>query len=146
MQTTRVTPSAQAPVLNQGTDRRAAGGSERVPAAWCSWLPLRGSAPISSIASCTKQWPRRRRRKCCPLCHRPYWSTRGSGRRLKRSYTRPPCRPSQRPGREFHLLIAPVIAGGGEPNLQDRASLKLELLDEGRFGTGRMHLRYGAKS
>jgi dihydrofolate reductase len=46
---------------------------------------------------------------------------------------------------EYHLLIAPVIAGGGNPCLPDNVRVKLELLDERRFDHGIVHVRYQAK-
>lgn len=46
---------------------------------------------------------------------------------------------------EYHLLIAPVIAGGGTPYLPDKVAVKLELLDEHRFDNGLIHVRYRAK-
>jgi len=47
---------------------------------------------------------------------------------------------------EYHLLIAPIIAGGGNPYLPGKVPVKLELLDERRFGNGLVHVRYRAKS
>ena len=47
---------------------------------------------------------------------------------------------------EYHLLIAPIIAGGGNPYLPGKVSVKLELLDERRFDNGLIYLRYRAKS
>jgi len=47
---------------------------------------------------------------------------------------------------EYHLLIAPIIAGGGNPYLPDNVRVKLELLDERRFNNGLVHVRYRAKS
>jgi dihydrofolate reductase len=47
---------------------------------------------------------------------------------------------------EYHLLIAPIIAGGGNPYLPGKVSVKLELLDERRFDNGLVHVRYRAKS
>ena len=47
---------------------------------------------------------------------------------------------------EYHLLIAPIIAGGGNPYLPGKVSVKLELLDERRFDNGIVHVRYRAKS
>lgn len=43
---------------------------------------------------------------------------------------------------EYHLFISPIIVGGGNPFLPDGVRLKLELLDERRFGNGVIHLRY----
>ena len=47
---------------------------------------------------------------------------------------------------EFHLLIAPIIAGGGNPYLPGEVSVKLELLDERRFNNGLVYVRYRARS
>jgi dihydrofolate reductase len=47
---------------------------------------------------------------------------------------------------EYHLLVAPVIAGGGNPYLPGDVAVKLELLDERRFDNGLVSLRYQAKS
>jgi riboflavin biosynthesis pyrimidine reductase len=47
---------------------------------------------------------------------------------------------------EYHLLIAPIIAGGGNPFLPGQVSVKLELLDERRFDNGLVYVRYRAKS
>ena len=43
---------------------------------------------------------------------------------------------------ECHLLLSPVIVGGGTKALPDGARLQLELLDERRFGNGVLHLHY----
>jgi dihydrofolate reductase len=43
---------------------------------------------------------------------------------------------------ECHLFVAPIIVGGGKQSLPDNVRLKLELLDERRFGDGMVHLRY----
>ena len=47
---------------------------------------------------------------------------------------------------EYNLLIAPVIAGGGNPYLPGEVRVKLELFDERRFDNGLIHVRYRAKS
>jgi dihydrofolate reductase len=47
---------------------------------------------------------------------------------------------------EYHLLVAPVIAGGGNPYLPDKVAVKLELLDERRFDNGLVYLQYRATS
>ena len=47
---------------------------------------------------------------------------------------------------EYNLLIAPIIAGSGNPYLPGKVRLKLELLDERRFANGLVHVRYRAKS
>ena len=43
---------------------------------------------------------------------------------------------------EYHLIVWPVVVGGGKRFLPDRARLQLELLDERRFGNGAVYLRY----
>jgi dihydrofolate reductase len=43
---------------------------------------------------------------------------------------------------EVHLLVWPVVVGGGTRFLPDRVRLQLELLDERRFGNGVVYLRY----
>jgi dihydrofolate reductase len=43
---------------------------------------------------------------------------------------------------EHHLLVAPIVVGGGKQCLPDNVRLKLELLDERRFGNGSVHLHY----
>jgi dihydrofolate reductase len=47
---------------------------------------------------------------------------------------------------EYNLLIAPVIAGSGNPYLPGKVRVKLELVDERRFDNGLVHVRYRAKS
>jgi len=44
---------------------------------------------------------------------------------------------------ECHLLVHPVILGGGKPALPSGIRAKLELLDERRLTNGVMYLRYG---
>ena len=44
-----------------------------------------------------------------------------------------------------HLLLSPVIVGGGKPALPDGVRLDLELVDERRFGNGVVHLAYRAR-
>jgi dihydrofolate reductase len=46
---------------------------------------------------------------------------------------------------EFNLLISPIIVGGGNPYLPAKVLVKLELLDERRFGNGTVHVHYRAK-
>jgi dihydrofolate reductase len=46
---------------------------------------------------------------------------------------------------ECHLVIAPVIIGGGKRALPDAVRVQLELLDERRFKNGAVHLRYGSR-
>lgn len=43
---------------------------------------------------------------------------------------------------ECHLFVTPILVGGGKRALPDDVLLKLELLDERRFGNGTVHLRY----
>ena len=43
---------------------------------------------------------------------------------------------------ECHLLLAPIVVGGGKRFLPDDVRLPLELLDERRFGNGTVYLRY----
>jgi dihydrofolate reductase len=47
---------------------------------------------------------------------------------------------------ECHLFVAPIVVGGGKPALPKDVRVKLELLDERRFGNGMIYLRYGAKT
>jgi dihydrofolate reductase len=44
---------------------------------------------------------------------------------------------------ECHLVLAPVLVGGGKRALPDGVRLDLELLDERRFESGMVYLRYG---
>ncbi|HEU5304624.1 MAG TPA: dihydrofolate reductase family protein [Gemmatimonadales bacterium] len=43
---------------------------------------------------------------------------------------------------ECHLFIAPMVVGGGTSSLPADVRLTLELLDERRFASGMVHLRY----
>jgi dihydrofolate reductase len=43
---------------------------------------------------------------------------------------------------ELHLLLVPVVVGGGKRALPEGVRLSLELLDERRFGNGTVYLRY----
>ena len=43
---------------------------------------------------------------------------------------------------ECHLFLIPIIVGGGKPSLPDNVRLELELLEERRFGSGVVFLRY----
>jgi dihydrofolate reductase len=43
---------------------------------------------------------------------------------------------------EFHVFAAPFIVGGGTRSLPDDVHVRLELLDERRFGNGVVHLHY----
>jgi dihydrofolate reductase len=44
---------------------------------------------------------------------------------------------------ELHLLLGPVIVGGGKRALPEDVRLDLELMDERRFGNGVVYLRHG---
>jgi len=46
---------------------------------------------------------------------------------------------------ECHLLIAPVLVGGGKRSLPDGVHLKLELLEQRRFGNGMVLLSLAAR-
>jgi dihydrofolate reductase len=46
---------------------------------------------------------------------------------------------------ECHLFLLPVIVGGGKQCLPDNVRLELELLQERRFGSGVVFLRYRAR-
>jgi dihydrofolate reductase len=43
---------------------------------------------------------------------------------------------------EIHLLLSPIIVGGGKPALPDGVRLQLALLTERRFANGTAHLHY----
>jgi dihydrofolate reductase len=43
---------------------------------------------------------------------------------------------------ECHLFVVPMVVGGGKRSLPDNVRLKLELLDERRFGNGVVYLEY----
>jgi dihydrofolate reductase len=45
---------------------------------------------------------------------------------------------------EYHLIVAPVVAGGGTRFFPDGLRVELELLDERRFANGVVFLRYRA--
>jgi dihydrofolate reductase len=44
---------------------------------------------------------------------------------------------------ECHLLLTPIIVGGGKPALPDNVRAQLQLLGEHRFDSGVVHLHYG---
>ena len=46
---------------------------------------------------------------------------------------------------EIHLFLHPVIVGAGKPALPSGARVGLELLDEGRFASGVVHLHYRSR-
>jgi len=43
---------------------------------------------------------------------------------------------------ELHLFVAPMVVGGGKRSLPYNVRLKLDLLDERRFGSGMVYLNY----
>jgi dihydrofolate reductase len=43
---------------------------------------------------------------------------------------------------EYHLIVAPIVVGGGNASLPGDLRVPLELLDERRFGNGMVHLHY----
>ena len=43
---------------------------------------------------------------------------------------------------ELQLFVTPIVVGGGKHSLPDDVRLKLELLDERRFGNGVVYLHY----
>jgi dihydrofolate reductase len=43
---------------------------------------------------------------------------------------------------ECQLVLAPIVVGGGTQSLPDNVRIRLELLDERRFGNGMVFLRY----
>jgi dihydrofolate reductase len=47
---------------------------------------------------------------------------------------------------EYHLFLTPILVGGGNQSLPNNVRLKLELLDERRFGNGVVHLHYSTKT
>ena len=47
---------------------------------------------------------------------------------------------------ELHLILTPIIVGGGKPALPDNARIRLELLDERRFKGGTVYLRYSLRA
>jgi dihydrofolate reductase len=47
---------------------------------------------------------------------------------------------------ECQLFVTPIVVGGGKQSLPDGVRLQLELLDERRFGSGVVYLRYRTKS
>jgi dihydrofolate reductase len=47
---------------------------------------------------------------------------------------------------ELQLFLVPIVVGGGNQALPDHVRLKLELLDERRFGNGLVHLRYATRT
>jgi dihydrofolate reductase len=47
---------------------------------------------------------------------------------------------------ECHLFVAPIVVGGGKQSLPNNVCLKLELVDERRFGNGMVHLHYRTRA
>ncbi len=47
---------------------------------------------------------------------------------------------------EYHLLVAPIILGGGKPVLPGNVRVTLELVDERGFDNGTVYLRYRART
>jgi dihydrofolate reductase len=47
---------------------------------------------------------------------------------------------------ECHLFVAPMVVGGGKRSLPNDVRLKLELLDERRFGNGMVYLHYRTRT
>jgi dihydrofolate reductase len=47
---------------------------------------------------------------------------------------------------EYHLLMSPIVVGGGTHFLPGGVRVELELLDERRFANGVVHLHYRARS
>jgi dihydrofolate reductase len=47
---------------------------------------------------------------------------------------------------EYHLFVHPIVVGGGNRALPDDMRIKLELVDERRFDSGVVHLRYRSVS
>jgi len=47
---------------------------------------------------------------------------------------------------EYHLLVVPIMIGGGKRVLPSNACVKLDLLDERRFANGMVYLRYHTRA
>jgi dihydrofolate reductase len=47
---------------------------------------------------------------------------------------------------ELHQFVTPIVVGGGNRFLPDGVRVKLELVDERRFGNGVLHLHYRTKA
>ena len=47
---------------------------------------------------------------------------------------------------ELHLFVAPIAVGGGKQCLPSDVRLRLELLDERRFGSGMVYLHYRTRT
>jgi dihydrofolate reductase len=46
---------------------------------------------------------------------------------------------------EVNLIVHPIVVGGGKPGLPRGVRVELGLMDERRFGSGVVHLRYGRR-
>jgi dihydrofolate reductase len=47
---------------------------------------------------------------------------------------------------EWYLFVTPIVVGGGKRSLPDNVRVKLELLDERRFGNGMVYLHYRTRT
>jgi dihydrofolate reductase len=47
---------------------------------------------------------------------------------------------------ECRLIVAPIVVGGGTQALPTKVRLRLDLLDERRFGSGMVYLHYGIRT
>jgi dihydrofolate reductase len=47
---------------------------------------------------------------------------------------------------EYHLFLSPIMVGGGKQSLPDNVRVRLELLDERRFGNGVAYLSYRTRT
>jgi dihydrofolate reductase len=47
---------------------------------------------------------------------------------------------------EWHLFVAPIVVGGGTHAFPNDVRVQLELMDERRFGSGVVHLRYRTRT
>ena len=47
---------------------------------------------------------------------------------------------------EYHLFLTPFVVGGGNQSLPNNVRLQLELLDERRFRSGVVYLRYRTRT
>jgi dihydrofolate reductase len=47
---------------------------------------------------------------------------------------------------ELHLFVTPIMVGGGKWSLPNDVRVKLELLDERRFSSGMVYLRYRTRT
>jgi dihydrofolate reductase len=46
---------------------------------------------------------------------------------------------------ELHLFLNPIVVGGGKPALPDGVRVQLELMDERRFDSGVVYVRYSTR-